>query len=659
MAEKNTNSEPEYVDAATGKPIVYADNVPEILRGLTQDSFGVELHDPSMLRYNNESYKGKLAEGSERWNEWVQWAELKNARWLTRTEKDRCIEVRLKTTENLVEFEGDGRNRYNIRNGVFSGFVFPFRVSFGCANFVGDTYFEAAVFCQDVSFEKTEFGGDTFFADAVFWRSADFAHMTVQGRFEAGKTSFHGTASFNGAKFLRDAMFSQSHFNGTTHFHGSKFHGIADFSQRTFFHKEAFFNQASFQRRVDFSRSEFRGVCNFVQNTIFNGIALFEKAKFHGGTNFTASFTSEALFTQARFKRSAIFLRSNFTVEATFTKALFTGDASFSMCVFQSSASFEGVVFDRCAHISSRFMGRLNFSSALFMGEADWTDCSVEMAVNFNDSQFLGVATFANTTFGGYANFDGVMFGKGNTTSKSLALRAQPVAAQEKYILTKMGQNSMTVPDFKGTHFKIPPNLGYTEVAVPVAPYYPNWSPIKNIRVLFSEDSQTKDADAASKLRRLQELAAAGHHHLAEKRFFRAELLCRRGHEASTWPEITMINLFELFSGCGLSVIRPVLWLLGLIVVCGMVYFSQIDWTFAEMNSDGESWFDLVSYSVLNSLPLIGYASDTYGVSVDVLFGGIANVPWFVKLTAFFQNIASAVLLFFALLAIRNYFKLG
>ncbi len=205
----------------------------------------------------------------------------------------------------------------------------------------------------------------------------------------------------------------------------------------------------------------------------------------------------------------------------------------------------------------------------------------------------------------------------------------------------------------------IPANLGFTQVEVPVAPYNEEWRIFHNWKVIFAKESWTSDENAASKLRRLQELAAAGHHHLAEKRFFRAELLCRRGHEATTWSEITMINLFELFSGCGLSFRKPVLWLLGLIVACGVVYFSQIDWTFAEMNSDGESWFDLISYSVLNSLPLIGYASDTYGVSVDVLFGGIANVPWPVKVTAFFQNIASAVLLFFALLAIRNYFKLG
>ena len=100
-------------------------------------------------------------------------------------------------------------------------------------------------------------------------------------------------------------------------------------------------------------------------------------------------------------------------------------------------------------------------------------------------------------------------------------------------------------------------------------------------------------------------------------------------------------------------------WLLGLIILCGVFYAGQISWSVAEMNADGEAWFDLASYSVLNSLPLIGYASDTYGVAVNTLFGGIENVPWPAKVVAFIQNIASAILLFFALLAIRNYFKLG
>lgn len=171
---------------------------------------------------------------------------------------------------------------------------------------------------------------------------------------------------------------------------------------------------------------------------------------------------------------------------------------------------------------------------------------------------------------------------------------------------------------------------------------------------LESRPIEIKDEDASSKLRRLGDLANQGHHHLAEKRFFRAELLTRRGWETRNPREVLMINAFELFSKCGLSFWRPIAWLIAIVLLSGAFYASQVSWPAGE-----NGYFELASYSFANSLPLLGYISDSYEVSVKVLFGGVEKVPALVRIWAFFQNLISAVFLFFALLAIRNYFKLG
>ena len=392
---------------------------------------------------------------------------------------------------------------------------------------------------------------------------------------------------------------------------------------------ETEFEHARFESGVYFKKTSFRGDCWFtgmraaaalsMDKTIFLGEVAFNESIFEGVSDFKNS----------SFLESVYFSGAEFIGEATFSNARFAKEIQLAEAVFHKRVRFAGSHFERSVLLfGAVFKGVALFRDACFGGNAGFFNCMFDNVADFVGAEFSGGADFKSTHFRANADFDNACF----RTARSSAVVAEHDA------------RCSPVPDFRGAIFTLAPNLGLTHIDIPT-----------DLR--WAEASVERHA--ASKLRRLQELAAAGHHHLAEKRFFRGELLCRRGHEATTWSEITMINLFELFSGCGLSFRKPVLWLLGLIVACGMVYFSQIDWTFAEMNSDGESWFDLVSYSVLNSLPLVGYASDTYGVSVNVLFGGIENVPWLVKVTAFFQNIASAVLLFFALLAIRNYFKLG
>jgi hypothetical protein len=325
--------------------------------------------------------------------------------------------------------------------------------------------------------------------------------------------------------------------------------------------------------------------------------------------------------------------------------------------------------------------------------------------VDFSQTQFLHSADFKNAKFKAHADFDHAWFGKTSDTPPPDKKDEWPAELTAQYAQASVDASSETVPNFNGAIFEIAPNLGFTHVAPLPAPVAPNrWQAIKRFWGfgLKAKDSKITDENAGSKLRRMQELAAAGHHHLAEKRFFRAELLARRGHEAVKWQEIAMINLFELFSQCGLSFWRPMRWLLGVVTVSFLFYLFMLDTAYTNLTLDKiivlasvlvlclwypkrfivlllalfaafhwsfRDWVfssitpemlgELASYSIANSLPLLGYISDSYSVSVQALFGGIENVPGWVRVYAFMQNAVSAIFIFFGLLAIRNYFKLG
>ncbi len=410
------------------------------------------------------------------------------------------------------------------------------------------------------------------------------------------------------------------------------------------------FDGIVFEQGADFSKA------------YFAGDAWFSGAKFLGKSKFTgATFLADAHFVESEWRDNADFGKAQFHAFAKFEKVLFEGDAWFGKAEFHSKSYF----VQGCA------LGKLWFTDAVFQDELFARDLTLaakfradhtqfRSKAEFTRAQFLGEAVFEDARFDGDTNLDHVWFGRTAQTPLPRRFADWTEKAKTAYEATFVNSQSKTVPNFIGAHFKDLPDIGHMKVPdIPYTPLASVWQRFQRLRGHGGTDYYVMDNRAAAKFRRLAKMASASHNHIAERRFFRSELLSRRGHETERPSEIFMINLFEFFSGCGLSFKRPMFGLLAIIVVCCAIYFSQISWSVAEMNADGEAWFDLASYSVLNSLPLIGYASDTYGAAVNTLFGGIESVPWPAKVVAFIQNIASAILLFFALLAIRNYFKLG
>ncbi len=552
------------------KPIKYADNVPDLLRGLTEETAGFAMNDPRFQELDNMTPLDRAACGVGEWNKWVQWAQLNDQRWLKREHRGDHISVTLWRTSQIIDFssgrrEGD-EEPYNIQLSDFSGFIFPRQVDFRGAIFSQCVAFEEAVFCQRANFHKVE---------------------------------FHG----GGSRKMPSS-------------------GCADFSKVTF-SQQANFEKAIFRESVTFSGAEFCETASFLE-TVFVQQVGFEKATFRG----------QAGFLGAKFNDFTRFSETNFAKDVFFKYSLFANGALFREVSFGKS---------------------LLFTQVCFLEEANWWDSVFSGKADFKESLFLKGASFPGVKFKAYANFDHVWFGKTRETPKPEQYEKWGKDTKKLYADADVTALSKTVPDFKGAIFEIPPNLGYTRVAPP-----PKW--LSWWERLFANDGynekerKIEDADAAAKLRRLQELAAEGHHHLAEKRFFRAELLCRLGHEATSLRERFLIQAFELFSGCGLSFLRPFGWWAGLSGVFAGIYsqFSDV--------IVGSNWTHLVNYTLSNSIPILGVLKSRDSAAVKALFcqQGAKTCdlsPYLISLSGA-HNLLSTIFLFFALLAIRNYFKL-
>jgi|GEM_PF-5409194 len=526
MVDDKRTDEQGYTDPETGKPIIYADNVPELLRGDLTLTPEEEARIPDLDALYQEAPLKLAEQGVESWNLWVK---AHSGRWVARDLKGDAMYVymtdpgsELRAEGTYINFSrGAGGHPSRIKPQVtvaFSGFVFPATIHFCNLTLWGNRNVQPVIgdeiFVRATAFEGCHFCSAVRFIECDFRDPVEFRNCKVADAFVLKSSQFHQGLSILGGQYSGESQLRHLEING---------------------------------------------VLCVIQNVFQSDVSI---SQVEVGAN--------------------LYMESN----------LFRSNVYFSSAMFRRSSKFSG-------------------------------------------SQFLGSTQFEATVFDGYASFDNVTFGySGNSTFDV--------------------QRSQTVPDFKGAKFLAPPNLGYTHVQLPTVQHGKWWRLFSSLSTIFSSNSWTADAAAASKLRRLQELASEGHHNLAEKRFFRAELLCRRGHEA-TGRETLMINLFELFSMCGLSFRRPVMWWLGLFAVFFAVYGG-----FAGLFEAGwsvEDSFHLINYTFSNATPVLGVIKASDSAAVQALFNG-GQPPW-VTLLAGVHNLISTIFLFFALLAIRNYFKLG
>lgn len=240
----------------------------------------------------------------------------------------------------------------------------------------------------------------------------------------------------------------------------------------------------------------------------------FSNSIFHGDVKFQIN----------RQENVAFFQEARFLGKADFSGITFADQNSFANAIFEKEANFKGATFQYTA----------KFEESKFHGKADFTECTYKLA-----------ADFTKCTFGNDATFEHAVF------------QARPIFTETKF--------KATVPNFRAAHFasQYAPDFHNARITYPIDKSAKSgtkrlWDRVRKICALN---------DGSERARILKRLAADGHNHDEEMRFFAMEMKAKRKHEIPYWPPTNWPNLFishayECSSNFGQSIIRPLIGLL-------------------------------------------------------------------------------------------------
>lgn len=349
----------------------------------------------------------------------------------------------------------------------------------------------------------------------------------------------------------------------------------------------------------------------------FSGFIFPGPANFNGCT-----FGDNAMFDDATFEGEADFLYAKFEGDATFFGATFEGGATFSGATFNGGATLSGATFDVKALFNNVTFGVAIFHNATF-------DC----ITMFQDATFGGSAIFHNATFDKMAIFSRAQFDR--ESDFSLAVFSGTVYLD-------------------GAVFKSAPELRFTKIATHftlhgVQVKYAN----SDERAMWLGLSWAKAArpDDVDRYRRLKELAMAAKDHQREQNFFALELKAKRHYEILGWA-LLLNYAYELFSGFGRSVMRPLAWLI--VVWLG---FGVGHGMFAKLEA-GAPWLDGLRLSTAVLLPFVSSARTIYEGASKALYDETLAYPWALDFAVVTESALGLLFLFLLGLGLRNRFRL-
>ncbi len=416
------------------------------------------------------------------------------------------------------------------------------RTWLNAAKAVFSTKDDPHLFEKDVNCDGWVFPGRAWFERATFEGHAGFERVTFEGRAGFERVTFKGRAWFESATFKGRAWFTSATFKGYARFERATFKGRAWFTSATF-KGGAGFERVTFEGGAWFERATFEGGAWFERVT-FEGRAWFERATFERYARFeSATFKGRAGFTSATFEGGAWFERAKFEGGAWFESATFKGYAWFERVTFEGGAGFERATFKGGAWFeSATFKGYARFESATFKGRA-W----------FNQASFAGYTTFYDATFEKELNFE--------------AIRSERAFTLEKTVFKY-------APNFIQANFTEAPRLDNSDFGSVPVQSRGFWSLIRSGKRKKDEEGSNLPAY----YRALKRLAVQGHDRDRELKFNAREIMSRRGvrdfpfgeHAGRFW----FGYFYQWFSYFGRSLLRPLCWWFGLIVVFAAFYLT-------------------------------------------------------------------------------------
>lgn len=456
-------------------------------------------------------------------------------------------------------------------------------------------------------------------------RHLDLSNFVIPYVVSFSKMTFSTSSNFVRSLFLAAAHFGNSEFLGEVSFEGAVFSDSSHFSEITFklkaifdatlFVGNTYFERTNFSDQSNFFRTQFYKEVSFT-GTVFGKITTFFRCSFSERATFeTTTFSKGAVISEVTFAKLAKFNNSNFIGEINFDESIFGRRSTFQKSTFNGPISFR----------STRFNGVANFNSATFLDAVSFVYCIFSQGGSFEQSQFEAATNFNYSQFG---------------ASKSLPF-IHKIYATLIWIMLKTKNSDIkrysdTVPDFSNTTFTKSPYVSSIEL---------------NTNEVMGR------VEATNRIRILKKMAIDNKNNFAEAELFRYELLSRCGSEIFG-IQAYAIRIYNFFSKCGLSFVRPVISLLVTILLFWSIYIILYDNLNIRSIYSGNS-IDLFRYSAHNAIfPFIGASASEKIVVINSLFGGYENRPWQFEVVSFIQNIICLSLEFLILLAIRNFFRM-
>jgi hypothetical protein len=332
----------------------------------------------------------------------------------------------------------------------------------------------------------------------------------------------------------------------------------------------------------------------------FSGHVFNSAVDFKGFT-----FPGEANFSGCQFLATALFSGATFVGKADFSHAIFKEYVALDRITFQNDAIFEHAHFRQHAYVVHAKFTHANFTSATFHGVCELTG-----------STFSGETDFTGATFEDDPIFKGVQFKHPLTTFASATFN--------------------NVPDFRNSGFEFSPILYGIGVGDP-------------------KTNRAAEAEDADKYRRLKVLAADAKDYQGELRFFADELRAKRGYETEGWWAIRLNKLYERSSNFGQSVARPFGWLVGLILLSGVVRVGAC--LPSSLGAIGPHF----AMALADTALLVG--SDKWELRMNALPEAVKACSFDYGLlqhvAALLQSGLGLVLLFLVGLGLRNRFRIG
>ena len=397
---------------------------------------------------------------------------------------------------------------------------------------------------------------------------------------------------------------------------------FVDFSHHRFVSGDDF-DHYVFPAEVCFEEASFWGPADF-RGTTFHGLVKAFSVDVPGDLTFlSVTFKDIVGFSRSTVGGSLILSDCSFHNQALFDGLNAKGRSSFSACHFGRDVSFEEVSFDESLSVSdSTFLGEASFLGATFSGWLRFRKCTFGGTAIFRGAGFDEAVAFDNTTFSGYTSFQGSQFAGLCTFSKTRVER---------------------VPVFVETQFNEPPTLDGLEGL--------DWKDAKK------HQAKPEEIGLPARWRAFRRLAQQGGNDERALRFYGAEVRSRRGTEDRPWHLRYWVGYaFEFGSGFGLSVSKPIAWLGSILVAASLFHLCMSP-------SEDATYSTAFVVSFCNTAPFSLFCSSASLEQGYALLGwktqaGATLIPGWVTVARAVQACLTSALLFLALLAIRNWFRI-